>query len=49
MELEELVKKATLKDLRAEAKKHGIPTACRTKIDIANDLPREALEKLVSK
>jgi hypothetical protein len=49
MELEELVKKVTLKDLRAEAKKHGIPTACRTKIDIAKDLPREALEKLVSK
>jgi len=49
MELEELVKKVTLKDLRTEAKKHGIPTACRTKIDIAKDLPRVALEKLVSK
>ncbi|MDD1745620.1 MAG: hypothetical protein LUQ20_07445 [Candidatus Methanoperedens sp.] len=49
MELEELVKKVTLKDLRAEAKKHGIPTACRTKIDIAKDMPRKALEKLVSK
>jgi hypothetical protein len=49
MELEELVKKVTLKDLRTEAKKHGIPTACRTKIEIAKDLPKEALEKLVSK
>lgn len=49
MELEELVKKVTLKDLRSEAKKHGISTACRTKIDIAKDLPRKALEKLVSK
>jgi hypothetical protein len=49
MELEELVKKVTLKDLRTEAKKHRISTACRTKIDIAKDLPREALEKLVSK
>jgi len=49
MELEELVKKVTLKDLRTEAKKHGIPTACRTKIDIAKDMPRKALEKLVSK
>ncbi|MDP2767216.1 MAG: hypothetical protein Q8O41_07185 [Candidatus Methanoperedens sp.] len=49
MELEELVKKVALKDLRAEAKKHGISTSCRTKIDIAKDLPRKALEKLVSK
>jgi hypothetical protein len=49
MELEELVKKVTLKDLRTEAKKHGIPAACRTKIDIAKDLPRKALEKLVNK
>jgi hypothetical protein len=49
MELEELIKKVTLKDLRSEAKKHGISTACRTKIDIAKDLPRETLEKLVSK
>jgi hypothetical protein len=49
MELEELIKKITLKDLKAEAKKHGIPAACRTKMDIAKDMPREALEKLVSK
>jgi hypothetical protein len=49
MELEELVKKVTLKDLRSEAKKHGISTSCRTKIDIAKEMPREALEKLVSK
>ncbi len=49
MKLEELVKKVAMKDLRAEAKKHGIPTACRTKADIAKDLPKEALEKLASK
>lgn len=40
MELEELVKKVTLKDLKTEAKKHGIPVGCRTKMDIAKDLPR---------
>jgi hypothetical protein len=30
-ELEELVKKVPLTDLRTEAKKHGISTSCRTK------------------
>lgn len=49
MELEEMVKKVTLKDLKAEAKKHGIPVACRTKMDIAKDLPKEVLEKLAGK
>ncbi len=49
MELEELVKKVKMKDLRAEAKKHGIPVACRTKMDIAKDLPRDVLEKLAGK
>jgi hypothetical protein len=27
---------------------YGIPAACRTEIDIAEDMPIEALEKLVS-
>lgn len=49
MELEELIKKVTLKDLKAEAKKRGIPIACRTKMDIAKDLPKESLEKLAGK
>lgn len=49
MELEELVKKVKMKDLRAEAKKHGISVACRTKMDIAKDLPKEVLEKLAGK
>ena len=46
MELEELVKKLKAKDLKAEAKKYGISTRCRTQLDIAKDLPREAVEKL---
>jgi hypothetical protein len=49
MELEELVKKVTLKDLKTEAKKQGIPVACRTKMDIAKDLPWKSLEKLADK
>jgi hypothetical protein len=49
MGLEEMVKKVSMKDLKAEAKKHGIPVGCRTKMDIAKDLPREALEKLAGK
>lgn len=47
MELEELVKKVDAKDLRAEAKKRGISIRCRTKVDIARDLPKDVLEKLV--
>ena len=35
MELKELIKKVILKDLKAEAKQHGIPVAGRTKMDIA--------------
>ena len=46
MEIEDLVKKVKLKDLKTEAKKHGIPISCRTKMDIAKDLPRESLEEL---
>ncbi len=48
-ELEELVKKIKAKDLNAEAKKRGIKTHCVKKIDIAKQLPRDVLEKLVSK
>ena len=47
-ELEELVKKIKAKDLREEAKKRGIKTACVKKIDIARQLPREVLEELSS-
>jgi hypothetical protein len=47
-ELEELVKKIKGKDLNAEAKKRGIKTHCVKKIDIAKQLPRDILEKLVS-
>jgi hypothetical protein len=43
------VKKISFKDLKAEAKKQGIPTACRKKIDIARDLPQGTLEKLAAK
>ena len=46
MEIEDLVKKVKLKDLKTEAKKHGISIYCRTKMDIAKDLPRESLEEL---
>ena len=46
MQLEELVKKISLKDLKIEAKKHGISISCKTKMDIAKDLPKEVLEKL---
>lgn len=49
MELEELVKNVNAKELKAEAKKHGIAIRCRTKIDIAKDLPRETVEKLAGK
>lgn len=48
MELDELIKKIDMKTLKAEAKKLGIKTGCVKKIDIARQLPLEALEKLVS-
>ncbi len=47
--LEELVKKIKAKDLREEAKKRGIKTACVKKIDLAKQLPREIVEELSSK
>jgi hypothetical protein len=47
--LEELVEKIKAKDLREEAKKRGIKTACVKKIDLAKQLPREVVEELSSK
>jgi len=45
--LGELLKKVKMKDLRAAAKEHGIKLGrCPTKRSIAEQLPREALEKL---
>ncbi|OFV68480.1 MAG: hypothetical protein SCAL_000156 [Candidatus Syntrophoarchaeum caldarius] len=50
MSLEELVKKVTAKDLKAEAKKRDIKLGrCPTKMDIAKKLPLEVLEELASK
>ena len=47
--LEELVKKIPAKNLREEAKKRGIKTACVKKIDLAKQLPREIVEELSAK
>jgi hypothetical protein len=47
-ELEELVKRIKAKDLREEAKKRGIKTACVKKIALAKQLPREVGEELSS-
>lgn len=47
-ELEELVKRIKAKDLKEEAKKRGIKTACVKKIDLAKQLPREVVEELGS-
>ncbi|MCX9014307.1 MAG: hypothetical protein OIN89_05885 [Candidatus Methanoperedens sp.] len=49
MEIEELIKKIDAKELKAEAKKAGIGIRCRSKLDIAKDLPKETLEKLAGK
>ncbi|MHC1572224.1 MAG: hypothetical protein ACXQTM_05950 [Methanosarcinales archaeon] len=47
--LEEIVKKITMKELREEAKKRGIPTSCVTKLKLAEQLPEDVLEELASK
>ncbi len=48
MDVEEMAKKATLKDLKAIAKKHDIKLGrCPTKLKIAKLIPREELEELV--
>jgi len=49
MDLEEIAKKVTLKDLRPIAKEHDIRTSCVTKIDIMRQLPEEVLEELARK
>ena len=49
MDIEEMVKQIDTKELRAEAKLHGIKTSCVRKIDIAKQLPSQALERLASK
>ncbi|MHC1636408.1 MAG: hypothetical protein ACXQTS_07340 [Candidatus Methanospirareceae archaeon] len=48
-EVEELVKKIKLKDLKEEAKKRGIKTGCVRKVDIAKQLPIEVLRELAKK
>jgi len=47
MDIEEMVKTISAKSLREEAKSRGIKTHCVKKIDLANQLPRDVLEKLV--
>jgi|GEM_PF-3290485 len=49
MDLEETVKKITMKELREEAKKRSIPTSCVTKLKLAEQLPEDVLEELASK
>ena len=46
MEIEEIIKKIDAKELKAEAKTLGVKIRCRSKLDIAKDLPEETLEKL---
>ncbi len=46
MDLEEVAKKVTLKDLRPIAKEHGIRTSCVKKIDIVKQLPEDVIEEL---
>jgi hypothetical protein len=49
LDVEELAKKATLKDLKELAKKHDIKLGrCPTKLTIAKKLPKKELEELVS-
>jgi len=47
MGIEEMVKMISAKSLREEAKSRGIKTHCVKKIDLAKQLPREVLEKLI--
>lgn len=49
MDIEEIAKKVTLKDLRPIAKEHGIKTSCVKKIDIVKQLPEDVLEELAKK
>lgn len=50
MDVEEMAKKATLKELKEIAEKHDIKLGrCPTKLKIAQLIPRSELEELVSK
>jgi hypothetical protein len=50
MEVEEMAKKATMKDLKEIAKKHDIKLGkCPTKLKIAKMIPHDELEALVAK
>lgn len=50
MDVEEMAKKAKLKDLKEIAKKHDIKLGrCPTKLDIAKKIPKDELEALMSK
>ena len=46
MDIEEIAKNMTLKDLRPIAKEHGIRTSCVKKIDIVKQLPEDVIEEL---
>lgn len=50
LDVEEMAKKATMKDLKEIAKKHDIKLGrCPTKLKIAKMIPKEELEALVKK
>jgi hypothetical protein len=50
MNVEEMAKKATMKDLKEIAKKHDIKLGqCPTKLKIAQMIPQDELEALVTK
>ena len=50
MDVEEMAQKATMKDLKAIAKKHDIKMGrCPTKLKIAQMIPKDELEALVNK
>jgi hypothetical protein len=49
VDVEEMAKKAAMKDLKAIAKKHDIKLGrCPTKLKIAKMIPKEELEALVN-
>ena len=49
MDLEEIAKKYSMKDLRPLAKKYGISLRCAKKMDVLKALPPEGLAELESK
>jgi hypothetical protein len=49
MDLEEIAKKCSMKDLRPLAKKYGISLRCAKKMDVLKALPPEGLAELESK